>query len=77
MKLNQEFLNRLVGSILTTRPDEIDCGECYHQLDVFAEVQLAGKSPGEALPLVQEHLDRCKDCCQEYEALLVAIQALA
>jgi len=36
-------------------------------------VDQAGKNAAEAMPLVQEHLDRCNDCREEFEALLAAL----
>jgi hypothetical protein len=70
-------IKRAVRSILTTRPDEIGCEECLARMDRFVEMKLDGKDPAEAMPLVQDHLHRCRDCHQEFEALLRAIQAVA
>jgi hypothetical protein len=64
----------LARRLVTTRPDEIDCGECFERLDRFAELIEAGSSPSRAMPLVQDHLDRCPDCKQEFLALMKAIQ---
>ena len=77
MLLEQVALKRMVHNVLTTRPDEIGCGECFEQLDRFIELTLAGRNAVEALPLVQDHLERCRDCREEFEALLVALRALA
>ncbi len=77
MKLEPAILKRMVLSVLTTRPDEIGCNECFEQLDRFVEMRLAGKNVAEAMPLVQDHLDRCQCCREEFEALLTALQALA
>lgn len=65
----------MVQMIAATRPDELSCDECFEQLDRFAELHLAGKSAAEAMPLVQDHLDRCGDCREEFELLLTALQA--
>jgi len=70
-------LKRIVHSALTARPDEIGCDDCFEQLDQFAEMVLAGKDVAEAMPLVQDHLNRCRDCREEFEALLAALRALA
>jgi hypothetical protein len=75
MMLSKDMLKNLLQMIASTRPVEIGCDECFEQLGQFAEVQLAGKSPAQALPLVQEHLERCGDCREEYEALLDALKA--
>jgi hypothetical protein len=77
MGLEPDTLKRMVRNILTARPDEIGCDECFEQLDRFVEMTLAGKNAAEAMPLVQDHLDRCSDCREEFEALLTALRALA
>ena len=70
-------LRQMVYDILTTHPDEIGCQECFEQLDRFVELTLAGKNAAEAMPLVQDHLDHCNDCREEFEALLAVLRALA
>ncbi|MBE2234716.1 MAG: hypothetical protein IAE85_14580 [Anaerolinea sp.] len=64
----------MVRMVTGTRPDEIGCDECFEQLDRFADLHLAGKSAAEALPLVQDHLDRCGDCREEFELLLASLR---
>ena len=73
--LQPDQLAGMVQMISATRPDELSCDECFEQLDRFAELHLAGKSAAEAMPLVQDHLDRCGDCREEFELLLAALQA--
>lgn len=75
MKLTKEFLNNMIRAIQVTKPDEIGCNECFDDLHRFAELELAGKAPEDALPLIKDHLDRCGNCRQEYEALLEALNA--
>lgn len=77
MELDLATLKRMVRNIATTRPDEIGCDECFEELNRFVELELAGKNAAEALPLVQDHLDRCSDCREEFEALLAALRAIA
>ncbi|TKJ29967.1 MAG: hypothetical protein CEE40_06680 [Chloroflexi bacterium B3_Chlor] len=77
MELDLDTLKRMVRNIASTRPDEIGCDECFEQLDRFVELELTGKNAAEALPLVQDHLDRCSDCREEFEALLAALRAIA
>jgi predicted anti-sigma-YlaC factor YlaD len=75
MALSLDILKKVVNSVVSTRPDEIGCDDCFAQLDRFAELVLAGKNAAEAMPLVQDHLDRCMDCREEFEALLRALRA--
>ena len=76
MNLEPETLKRMVRGVLSTRPDEVGCDECFEQLDHFVEMTLVGKNAAEALPLVQDHLARCGDCREEFEALLEALRTL-
>jgi predicted anti-sigma-YlaC factor YlaD len=43
----------------------------------FAEATLAGLPVTDAMLLVKQHLERCKDCREEFEALLVMLQQSA
>ncbi|MBU0494283.1 MAG: hypothetical protein KKA73_13310 [Chloroflexi bacterium] len=74
--LSLDTLKKVISGIMTTRPDELGCDECFEELDRFAELVLAGKNAAEAIPLVQDHLDRCQNCREEFEALLAALGAL-
>ena len=70
MKLSLEVLKKMVRSVSSTKPDEIGCDECFERVDKFVEAQLQGKNVEEAMPLVQDHLERCGNCREEFEALL-------
>ena len=68
-------IQEMVQRIAATRPLEIGCDECFEQLDHFVELDIAGKNVAEALPLVSEHLERCKDCREEFELLRAMLKA--
>jgi predicted anti-sigma-YlaC factor YlaD len=38
-------------------------------------MELSGLNAAQAMPLVQEHLKMCGECREEFEALLMALQA--
>jgi hypothetical protein len=76
-QLSPDALKQMIRGIVTTRPDEIVCGECFEQVDRFAEMVLAGMDAAEVLPLVQDHLNRCGDCREEFETLLAALRAVS
>jgi len=59
-----------------TKSEEIGCDDCFDEMNEFAEMELAGKSPERAMPLVEEHINRCRDCKEEYEALVEAMKTL-
>jgi hypothetical protein len=76
MKLNPEILKKMIVMLTNTHAGEgeLSCDECYEEIDHFAEIELVGKSAAEAMPLVQEHLENCQDCREEYEALMAALK---
>ena len=67
----------MVHGIVTTHHNELDCEQCFEQLDRFVEMTLAGKNAIEAMPLVEDHLQRCQDCREEFQALLASLRALS
>ena len=73
MELDLDTIKRIVREVITTRSDEIDCGKCFDELDRFADLVLAGKNAAEALPMVQDHLEHCPGCREEFEALYEAL----
>ncbi len=65
----------LLREIAEVRDEEIGCDECFEQVDRFIEMELSGLDAAQAMPLVQEHLEICGECREEYEALLTALRA--
>jgi len=76
MKLSSEVIQKMMEAVKMTREHELDCGHCYDELDQFVELELSGKNAAEVMPLVQEHLDLCGACREEYQALLDALKAI-
>ncbi len=64
------MLKKLLSMITVTYEEEIDCGEFYDVIDVYAEAVARGEDPARILPMVKRHLEICKPCVEEYEALL-------
>lgn len=72
--LNKNIIKNLLKAVISTKPDELSCSECCDEIESFIEMELKGKTPEEAMPLVKDHLQRCNECQEEYEALLIALQ---
>jgi Mg2+/Co2+ transporter CorB len=70
----EDKAKKILRGILTTREDEIDCEAAFRELDRYAELALANGDAESLLPLVAQHLERCPDCREEFEALLRALQ---
>jgi hypothetical protein len=74
---DRDIFKALIGEIAATREVEIGCDECFEQLDRFVEMKLSGMDAARAIPLVEDHLQICGQCREEFEALLAALRATA
>lgn len=72
--LDKNGLQRLLKIIEITRDEEFCCDECYEHLDKFAELIMAGKPAAELFPQVQQHLEVCGFCKEEFEALIKGLE---
>jgi hypothetical protein len=73
---DKDTFKALIGEVAETREVEIGCDECFEQLDRFVEMKLVGLNAAQAMPLVQEHLEICSECREEFEALLASLRAV-
>lgn len=69
-----DLIKQLVREIVTTRPDQADCPQCYDQLDHYAELILSGHDAATVMPDLYRHLQDCACCREEFEALLNALR---
>ena len=74
MDKNQKDLRMVPMALARTREEEIGCDECFERLERFVEVDLSGLDAARAMPMVEDHLDKCGDCREEFEALLEALR---
>ena len=76
MSSQEEHLRKLVESIVIAhRDDQMDCDMCAGELDCLAEKVAAGADLRDLLPAVECHLACCKDCNEEFIALVCIIRA--
>ena len=69
MPLSKEELDGLLRLVGLTEDAEINCEQCLALVAEFAEQRLTGKSIHEGLNAVEQHLEVCSECREEYEAL--------
>ncbi len=74
MGQSENGVRKLLVQIARTQQRELDCGEVFAVIDQYAEAIVAGKDVTEQFALVVQHLERCPDCLEEYEALLTVLQ---
>lgn len=77
MPLSKQQVESLLKMLAQTKDVEQDCDSCHKMMAEFAETSLAGKSIPEGLKSIQEHLENCSECCEEFEALKVALSSEA
>ena len=65
----------MVEAIFAAHEDELDCEGCDVEMPHLVELIEAGEDPALLLPAVQEHLNMCGDCREEFEALLAIVRA--
>lgn len=76
MSLSKQELADLSRAVAATKDVELDCDQCLDQVAAFAERELAGLAPGDALRLVEAHLADCDECREEYRGLRDALRAI-
>jgi hypothetical protein len=76
VQLDANRAKQLLHAIYSTQLDELSCDECFEIVDRYAEMIAAGADAADVLPLVQDHLDRCPPCREEFEALIDALRAM-
>ena len=76
MNLSDDQIRALLQAVSRTRDQELTCDECLGELGGFAELILKGRPVEEAYDLVQQHLQICGECSEEFALLLKALECL-
>lgn len=76
MPLSEEQVSALLGMVVSTKPDAMDCDGCFQHLAEFAEFELAGRAIPDALRTIETHMVQCPCCQDEFNALLAALRAI-
>jgi len=76
MSLSKKEIDGLIQMISLTKNEEINCEQCLSSVSEFAEFELTGKSPSDALRAVEHHLSICTECHEEYLLLRSAIKKI-
>jgi hypothetical protein len=63
-------IKAMMDMLENTRDEELPCDEVHALLAQFAEAVTLGDDASELMPLVQQHLDLCAGCREEFEAVM-------
>jgi hypothetical protein len=66
----------LLAGLLGPPGPEVTCDECFANLDVYVERELAGDDADGLIPGMRAHLQGCPACAEEHDSLrdLIASQ---
>ncbi len=73
-QISDEALRAFLHALEEARVHDVPCSQVFLRLDEYVEKELNGEDAARLMPLLREHLDLCQDCCDEYEALLTAVE---
>ncbi|MBI2333104.1 MAG: hypothetical protein HYU84_13265 [Chloroflexi bacterium] len=69
-----EKMQKMMAMLSNTQDVELTCDEVFALLDQFTELAAQGEDVAKLMPLVQQHLDMCDDCREEYKVLQSILQ---
>lgn len=73
-ELPDEVIQGFLRVLESVRLQEMPCREVFARLDEYVEKELTSREAASLMPLLREHFDVCPDCCEEYEALMRALE---
>ncbi len=76
-EFSEELLERLIRSLEHTDDEELSCDEVFALVDEYAEAEQRGEDVAHLKPLLRRHLDMCRECEEEYQALLQVLEGTA
>ncbi|HEC23933.1 MAG TPA: hypothetical protein ENI95_13545 [Chloroflexi bacterium] len=70
-----DLFSRIMRMIFSVEEeDEIGCDECYEHIDQYVDMLRAGQNPDVVLPQVKRHLEQCRCCEVEFQALITILE---
>jgi hypothetical protein len=67
--------DELIGRLLGPAGPEVGCDECFDQLDVYVETELAGADAAARHPGMAAHLEGCPACREDHESLKALLES--
>ena len=71
---NNAMVQDLMRKLLITYDEELSCDEVFALVDEYAEASQRGADVASLKPLIRHHLDMCRECDEEYQALLRVLE---
>lgn len=72
---DEQAITLLMELLEQTKEGEYSCAETFDLLDEYVEIVAANEQDAiDIMPYVRRHLDHCKGCTEQYEALMQVLQ---
>jgi hypothetical protein len=69
-ELSDELVSRMMHRLVVTDDEELSCDEVFALVDEYAEASQRGEDVASLKPFIRHHLDMCRECDEEYQALV-------
>ena len=73
-ELSDELVARIMHRLVVADVTKISCDEVFAIVDEYAEASQRGEDVTSLKPLIRHHLDMCRECDEEYQALLRVLE---
>lgn len=73
-ELSDELVTRIMHRLVVAEVTEITCDEVFAIVDEYAEASQRGEDVASLKPLIRHHLELCRECDEEYQALLRVLE---
>lgn len=73
-ELSDKLVTRMMRRLVLTIDEELSCDEVFALVDEYAEASQRGEDVASLKPLIRHHLDMCRECEEEYQALLRVLE---
>jgi hypothetical protein len=73
--MTEKPIDARLRKLLGPGEPELTCEECFEQLDVYVERELAAADGEAAAPGMSAHLRGCPACHEDYESLLALVKS--
>lgn len=67
--MDRDRFEKWLRNVYETREEEISCTECFDLVSRFVDLEISGKNAAMQMPQIKQHLNQCRACREEYEAL--------
>jgi hypothetical protein len=67
--------SELLGRLLGPAGPDLSCEECFHELDRYVELEVAGADADARVPGMSTHLRACPACDEDHRSLRALVEA--